>query len=128
MLEIFQIATNGITLIPTIILGIALLYWVLVILGALDIDMFDFDVEVEAESGVDLEIETGVDGAGDGDVEIDTSLESSTDSGGMIGALKSFLIFFNADYIPLMVILSFTILGWWIMAVAIDKIAGCKYI
>jgi len=124
MLEVFEIATSGITLIPTIMLGLTLVYWVLVILGALDIDFFDVDVEVEAESGIDLEMESGIDGGGDAEVEVETNLDSSTEAGGISGALKSILIFFNADYIPIMIIFSFTILGWWLIAVSIDKLFG----
>jgi hypothetical protein len=61
----------------TALLGLSLVYWIFVILGALDIDMFDADGLFEGADGLD-----GVDGALDGALEgADGALE------GLDGAL-----------------------------------------
>ncbi|NLO38667.1 MAG: hypothetical protein GX115_04220 [Ruminiclostridium sp.] len=45
MSELFQTAVTGLNIVPTILLGLVLLYWITVILGALDIDFLDFDAD-----------------------------------------------------------------------------------
>ena len=49
MLELWQIATAMPNLILTLLLGLILLYWIGVILGVLDLSLFDFDLEMDSE-------------------------------------------------------------------------------
>jgi len=46
MLELLQTAITGVNIIPTVILGIIVLYWITVIIGAIDIDLLDFDLDL----------------------------------------------------------------------------------
>lgn len=49
MSELFHNAFSGVNLIPTILLGVVLLYWLIVILGLIDIDLFDIDLDFDLE-------------------------------------------------------------------------------
>ena len=46
MLELFKSAIAGVNIIPTVLLGLIILYWLTVIIGAIDIDLFDFDLDI----------------------------------------------------------------------------------
>ncbi len=46
MLELLKTSITGVNLIPTTLLGIVILYWIIVIIGAIDIDFFDFDLDL----------------------------------------------------------------------------------
>lgn len=46
MLELLKTSISGVNLIPTTLLGMVILYWVIVIIGAIDIDFFDFDLDI----------------------------------------------------------------------------------
>lgn len=47
MFDLLRTAVTGVNLIPTTLLGLIILYWLIVILGALDIDFFDLDLDVD---------------------------------------------------------------------------------
>ncbi|MBE6089089.1 MAG: DUF1449 family protein [Clostridium beijerinckii] len=49
MSELIKNALTGVNIIPTAILGLVLLYWITVIIGVIDFNLFDFDVDVDAE-------------------------------------------------------------------------------
>lgn len=48
---LFEYALTGVNLIPTILLGLILVYWITVILGLIDIDLIDFDVDLDLDGG-----------------------------------------------------------------------------
>ncbi len=50
MTELLKNAVTGVNIIPTVLLGLVLLYWITVIIGALDFDFLDFDIDLD---GVD---------------------------------------------------------------------------
>ena len=47
MSEVINNALNGVNIIQTILLGLALVYWMSVIIGIIDLDMFDFDFDLD---------------------------------------------------------------------------------
>lgn len=51
MSELMNNALKGVNIIPTVLLGLVLLYWITVIIGVFDFDLFelDFDVDVDAD-------------------------------------------------------------------------------
>lgn len=49
MNDLLQAAISAPNIIPTALLVFVLVYWLVVILGAIDIDFFDVDVETEAD-------------------------------------------------------------------------------
>jgi hypothetical protein len=45
MSELFHTALTGLNIVPTVLLGLVVVYWLTVILGALDLDFLDFDAD-----------------------------------------------------------------------------------
>lgn len=45
MIELLKTSITGINIIPTAFLGLVVLYWLTVIIGAIDVDFFDFDLD-----------------------------------------------------------------------------------
>ncbi len=50
MPEIFSIALSGVNIIPTTFLAVAMFYWLFVIIGGLDIDIFGFDIDFDVDA------------------------------------------------------------------------------
>ncbi|EDM26638.1 hypothetical protein LNTAR_02482 [Lentisphaera araneosa HTCC2155] len=82
----------------TVILVLMMLFWIFVILGAVDISLFDVDVDIDADADMDI------------------------DSNG--GFLKGITEFFNLAEIPLMVVLSFFTLFGWCSLIYMDSIVN----
>ncbi len=99
MTEFLQLCGQPFNLPWTLLLGLVVLYWVGVIVGALDLDAFDFDLDAD------------VDVDADADVEVDT--DASVHGG---SALLGVLRFFEFGTVPTMVIVSFFALGGWTAA------------
>ncbi|MBU1536751.1 YqiJ family protein [Myxococcota bacterium] len=93
MVETLKIAITGANILPTILFGLVLLYWLTMIVGVLDLDFLDF--------GVDADVDTSGDG---GDVGTDP------------GAFHSLLIFLNMDRVPFMIVMSVLIFAFWTLA------------
>ncbi len=54
MKELFYFAITGANIIPTALLFVVVVYWVTVLLGLVDLDMFDLDLDMDADgSGVE---------------------------------------------------------------------------
>ena len=82
----------------TVVMGLVAVYWLLSVLGAVDVDTFDIDLEAEAD--LDLEVEGEVPEAGGGH------------------ALAGVLRFVNAQDVPIMIVLSLLALFMWLLAIA----------
>ena len=78
----------------TIFLGCVTAYWLLVILGAMDLDLLDIDL----------------------DVDMDTDMDASLADWGMVGVK-----WFNLGDVPLMLWVSFLALASWSISVYYDK-------
>lgn len=52
MSELINNAFNGVNIIPTVLLGLVLLYWITVIIGVFDFDLFEFDFDVDVDADV----------------------------------------------------------------------------
>jgi len=96
MTEIFQESIRSVNLPYTILLGFIVLYWLLVILGALDIDLGDFDF------------------LSDVDTDLDTTLP------GQSGWLAGVLQFLNLGQVPTMIIASFMGISLWTGSVVMN--------
>jgi hypothetical protein len=83
---LLKYAFAGGNIIPTVLLILIVLYWIVNIIGALDLDFLDFD--------------------------LDTDLEGGTDS----GPFYSLLAFLKVGELPFMFVFSILILNFWIIA------------
>lgn len=95
MKELFTAASSAPNLIPTLLLAFVILYWLVVLIGAIDIDSLDVDVNVDT------------------DVDVDVDADGELSGGG----LDRVLAFFNLGQVPLMVFLTFWILPVWVLSV-----------
>lgn len=80
----------------TVLFSFALLYWITVILGVLDLDLFDFDMDTDLDVDVNTDIDV--------DADIDTHMNTGTS---ITGVFHSLLLFFNLGQVPIMIIFTF---------------------
>jgi len=105
MVDIFFSAPN---IVPTLIFGFVISYWLLVILGALDLGSLDIDVELDVEADIEVDYDADLASTGEHDVSF----------------LNNVLRFFNLKDIPLMFFLTFWIFPTLFANVLINHILG----
>ncbi len=105
MTELWQTAIAGANLGPTVLLGLLMLYWLFVILGAVGLDLFDFHADADVDVGGDLDV--------DGNLE-PGAIPSALSIGALV--LKSL----NIGLVPLMVWLSAFALSLWVITMLWD--------
>lgn len=96
MMELLNFAIAGANVIPTLLLISIIFYWITVVIGAADLELFDVDV--------------------------DTDMEGNPEGG--LDWVNSILRFFNLGRIPLMVFLSFLILPLWVFCIVVNDLLG----
>ncbi len=111
MTELLEACFAGTNVVPTVLLGLVLLYWLLVLIGALALDAFDFDLDMDADVGGDIDV--------DGDLDIDVAEPGAFASVLSLGVVV--LRFMNIGRVPLMVWLSVFALALWLSTMALDK-------
>lgn len=89
MIELFQESIQWANLPYTAMLGLVLAYWLLVILGALDIDFGDFDIFPDVEPDLDAGV--------------------PSQAGWLAGVLQ----FLNLGQVPFMIVASFMVMSLW---------------
>ena len=95
MRELMSAAVAWVNLPYTVLFVAVLLYWLTVVMGILDIDIFNLDVDA------DMDVDVGVDG-GHADVH----------GGG--GAVHATLHFFHVGDVPVAILLSFLFVSMWV--------------
>ena len=106
MIELIHFAFLPVNTGFSILLLLMTLYWIMVIIGLLDINLFDIDLDSGLEADSDLDIDFDVDGEADIDGEIASG-----------GILRSILHFFYIGEVPIMVLLSIFILSIWVCVI-----------
>ena len=112
MQALWQAAIEPVNIFYTVLLGVIVLYWLSVFLGALDMSAFDFDVDVDADIDVDVDVDV--------DADIDMDGEANTTVGWFAGVLH----FFNFGKLPFMILMSFVILSMWCLALLSNDYVG----
>ncbi len=107
-MEFLSDCLKGPALPASVLVVCVMAYWLLVIIGALDAELFDLSLEGDAPWGPDGDTLAG---AGDADPQGYSPL-----SVGMIG-----LRFFNLSDVPLMVWLSFFAISTWALTMLFDR-------
>lgn len=100
MLELLEFSITGVNVIPTVLLIFVIVYWLIVILGVIDVDTVDIDLDVDVDVDADI------------DVEVE------------LGGLASVLSFFNIGHMPLMIFLTFFALPLWVSTILINDFLG----
>ncbi len=107
MIEFLQECIAPVNLPATILLGLVMLYWVMVILGVLGMDAFDLDLDA------DLDVDVDIDGF-DGDFE----------GGSMFGDALKFL--YLGD-VPVMIVASFFAVTMWVVTILSNHYLNPEY-
>jgi len=103
MIDLIQIAFSPVNAVVTVMLVLNVIYWITVILGALDVDFLDvelFDSGLEAGPDVDVDVDA------EGELDLDMSNH---------GMLRSVMHFFYIGEVPIMLLLSVLILSMWML-------------
>lgn len=103
MIELFQIAFHPVNIVYTFLLILVILYWLMIIVGAMDFGSFDIDFDFDLDADIDLDAEV-----------------STLGGGNLAGALH----FFNFGKLPFMVIMSFIILSAWAVSILANYYLG----
>lgn len=131
MKELFEFAFSPVNLIPTVLLLFVALYWMVVLFGMLDMGTVDLDVDTDVDVDVDVDVDLHVDA--DIDADIDTDVDADVDAdihaeadtdidhgaevhAGGPGIVMQSLIFFNVGKVPLLILLSFIAIPFWLLA------------
>jgi hypothetical protein len=96
--ELWEQALLSYNLPFTVLMGLVAVYWLLSVLGTVDLDTLDVDMDVSTDADVDADM--------DGDVS----------SGGNVVGFA--LRFVNAQDVPLMIVLSLLALFMWLISIA----------
>jgi len=111
MQELFREAITGPNLLYTILLGFVLLYFLSVLLGALDLEFF----EIELDADIDIDVDVDV------DIDMDVDAEADADIGGG-GLFVSVLSFLNIGKVPFMIYVSLVVLSMWVIGIIANHI------
>lgn len=104
MAELLQEAMAPVNIVYTGLLMLVLIYWLSVIIGALDMGFFDFDFDFDADVDVDLDVDAGAGGSG----------------GWLVGALQ----FFNFGKLPFMTIFAVLTICMWSFSILLNHYFG----
>jgi hypothetical protein len=103
MIDVIQTAFSSVNIVVTVLLILNLIYWITVILGALDVDFLDVELfDSGLEAGPDVDVDVDVDA--EGDLDLDMSQH---------GVLRSIMHFFYVGEVPIMLLSSILILSMW---------------
>ena len=100
MSELLHVAFMPENLVFTVLLLLVLVYWIMVILGALDFDFLDIDFDTDADVDMDVDM----------DAEADMDFQGG-------GFLRSVLEFFYVGEVPVMVLVSIFALSAWVVSI-----------
>ena len=106
MQELLQAAIHPVNIVFTVLLVFVLLYWLSVILGAIDLGAFDLDLDLDA------------------DLEVDADIEAEVEAVSNVGWLAGALHFFNFGKLPFMVVMTFLVLSMWSISLMANHYLG----
>jgi len=119
MMELIYAAFSPVNLVFTILLLLVVLYWVLMILGALDLDFLHADVDADVDVDVDMDADVDVDGGVDVHGDVDGGLGEGSPP---VHAFTAVLQFFYVGKVPMMVLMTILVLSLWMISLAANHI------
>lgn len=94
MIEFINECIQPVNLPVTILLGLVLMYWLMVIIGVFGMDVIDLDL--------------------DGDFDIEGGIDTNVDTGSVVG---DFFRFMHMGDVPVMIVVSFFVVSMWIVTI-----------
>lgn len=107
-MEFFYHCVSEANLIPTAMMILIMLYWMLMIFGVVGMDMFDIDVDIDADLGLDVDADLGLDVDG----EVSTAGGSTATGGDSF--LKEVFDFFYLTDIPIVIVATTFMFAYWV--------------
>ena len=104
MLELYEAAFSSVNAVYSTLLVVTCVYWLVVILGVIDLDTLDLNLDVDAD------VDAGLDVDGDGD------FGAATSQGGF-----SWLAYFNVAEVPIMFFATIVVLVMWIVSLQVNR-------
>lgn len=129
MSEFLAIAFGVPTIFFTVLLVLVVVYWITVLLGAVDLDLldgaFDLDIDIDAPDLEVPDLEVGdVGDVANADLDIEAGdpgdLDASDSSGGLAGLIKML----GLSGVPLTISLSLLVLFGWILSYVVSDLMG----
>ena len=105
MLDFIYETVNYVNLPVTLMLLAMLAYWLMVMIGAAGMDM---DIDLDMDPGVDMDLDADATGS---------SLGGGSSTTGSDGFLRTVFEFFYLGEIPIVIILSFAMMFFWILTI-----------
>lgn len=112
MAELISAAFSAHNVLLTALLLLCFVYWLFVIVGALDLGSFDIDVDFDTD--VDLDVDVDV----DADMDVDADADANASGGG--SWIGNILNFFNFGVLPFMLVMTILILSMWSISILIN--------
>jgi len=123
MKELFEFSFSAINIIPTALLVLVTIYWIIVLFGMIDINSIDIDIDTDVDIDVDADIDLDIDADVDADIDVDVDADMDADMDSDLGSTSGgpsiglqVLAFFNVGKLPLMILMSFVALALWLSA------------
>ena len=114
--EVFSAAN----IVPTGLMILVVMYWLLVILGVVGMDMFDIDVDVDADLGIDADFDVDMDIDGGVETAPGSQLGGGSATTGNESFLRVVFDFFFLGDVPIVIIGSFLALFFWITTFVVN--------
>lgn len=100
----------------TVLLLLTVLYWITVIIGVLDVDLFNIEMpDSDLDIDADFNVQTDV------DADIDVDVDPDGDIRAEVGVGRSILRFFHIGEVPTMVLASVLVLSLWTISMASNQ-------
>jgi len=122
MNEFFSVIFSPANAIPTGFFLLIIVYWITVILGAMDMESISVDVDADVDLDVDVDAGHGP----DFDVEVDSDVSMDGNPSHDISYLNYILKFLNIGKVPFMLWLSFVVLPMWAISLLITTQLGIE--
>lgn len=120
MSELFHHSFSLVNLLPTSVLLFCALYWVTVIIGAVDVSSLDVDIDLDLDVDADADFDADADNGRVPEMQGDMQGNPEAD----LTWMNRILIFLNISKVPLMVWLSVFALICWFGSVNITDFLG----
>lgn len=114
MKELFDLSFSPANILPTVFLLFVMLYWLVFLLGFIDLGFLNFDADFDAEIDVDVDVDV--------DIDIEADVEASASGfgkeiGHSPGIGIQILQFLNIGTVPFMVFFSAFALFYWSISI-----------
>ncbi len=99
----------------TFMLAIIIVYWLLAMLGAVDIDMFDADVDLDVDIDVDVDVDFDADVGADGGADVGATVDPDFDPESLRG-ITGFMLKWGLTGVPVTVVVSILVASAWLIS------------